>query len=44
MKIDRFEPDTSHVGHDLTMRSIEHFADQSRPPIVRDRSWRPLPG
>ncbi len=37
MKIDRFELHTSHVGHDLTMRSIEQFATKVAP-LVRERS------
>jgi probable LLM family oxidoreductase len=37
MNIDRFELHTSHVGHDLTMRSIELFATKVAP-IVRDHS------
>ena len=37
MNIDRFELHTSHVGHDLTMRSIELFATKVAA-IVRDRS------
>ena len=37
MNIDRFELHTSHVGHDLTLRSIELFATKVAP-IVRDRS------
>jgi probable LLM family oxidoreductase len=41
MNIDRFELHTSHVGHELTMRSIELFATEVAP-SVRDRS-RPLP-
>jgi len=40
MNIDRFELHTSHVGHELTMRSIELFATKVAP-SVRDRS---LPG
>ena len=37
MNVDRFELHTSHVGHDLTMRSIELFATQVAP-LVRGRS------
>jgi probable LLM family oxidoreductase len=37
MNIDRFELHTSHVGHELTMRSIELFATKVAP-LVRDRS------
>ena len=37
MNIDRFELHTSHVGHDLTMRSIELFATEVAP-LVRSRS------
>ena len=37
MNIDRFEMHTSHVGHDLTMRSIELFATQVAP-LVKERS------
>jgi probable LLM family oxidoreductase len=37
MNIDRFELHTSHVGHNLTMRSIELFATKVAP-LVRDRS------
>jgi hypothetical protein len=37
MNIDRFEMHTSHVGHDLTMRSIELFATEVAG-IVRERS------
>ena len=36
MGIDRFELHTSHVGHDLTMRSIELFATKVAG-IVRER-------
>ena len=34
MGIDRFELHTSHVGHDLTMRSIELFGTDVAP-LVR---------
>jgi probable LLM family oxidoreductase len=37
MNIDRFELHTSHVGHDLTLRSIELFATKVAP-LVRDGS------
>ena len=37
MGIDRFELHTSHVGHDLTMRSIELFATKVAP-LLRERS------
>jgi probable LLM family oxidoreductase len=37
MNIDRFEMHTSHVGHELTMRSIELFATKVAP-LVRSRS------
>ena len=37
MNIDRFELHTSHVGHDLTMGSIELFATKVAP-LVRERS------
>ena len=37
MAIDRFEMHISHVGHDLTMRSIELFATKVAA-IVRERS------
>jgi len=31
MGIDRFELHTSHVGHELTMRSIELFGKEVKP-------------
>jgi len=37
MNIDRFELHTSHVGHDLTMGSIELFATKVAP-LVKERS------
>ena len=40
MDIDRFELHTSHVGHDLTMRSIELFATKVGG-IVRERTKAP---
>ena len=36
MRIDRFELHTSHVGHELTLRSIELFASEVKP-LVQQR-------
>jgi alkanesulfonate monooxygenase SsuD/methylene tetrahydromethanopterin reductase-like flavin-dependent oxidoreductase (luciferase family) len=43
MRIDRFELHTSHVGHDLTMRSIELFATKVAPVVrsLRDSTTSP---
>ena len=35
MQIDRFELHTAHVGHDLTMRSIELFATEVKPMVLQ---------
>ena len=40
MGIDRFEMHTSHVGHDLTMRSIELFGKEVAP-LLRDSPSTP---